>query len=489
MTASYSVTWPGDRGRRAFRLALACAASISVLLGLVAPASALGPLPHLDQNVPRPLRVSDSGIDIVRIPPKPKTDVGKAPAAAERPVEPKQDRGAQPLGRVLKLPVKVAGQPSDTQRGWLGVRMDPLELPLALSLGLPNANGALIVGTTAGGPAAQAGLRYGDIVVAINSKAVEDLADIRQRVSSAAPGSQITLDVWRGTADNGDFVQMLRGLADGGNAYIMFRLGRMHATGAGVQRDDLEAVRWYRKGAAAGNLSATTALALMLIEGRGANKDTAEGIRLLRAAVDKGSPEAMHSLGLATLEGRLVSKDPLEAVRLFTAAGDAGYAPAMVDVGLMYDNANGVPQDYNKAAQWYRKAADLGNSAGMVNLGFLYARGKGVEQSDQQAVFWYKKAAAEGNAAGLHNLAAMADNGRGFDRDPDLAADLMLQALELRYDFSYKQMTQQSKNWTVQFRRALQRKLREAGVYSGSIDGEFGESTISAIDAYINRSR
>ena len=37
--------------------------------------------------------------------------------------------------------------------------------------------------------------------------------------------------MWRVSADDGDFLEALRRLGDGGNAYIMYRLGRMYAAG------------------------------------------------------------------------------------------------------------------------------------------------------------------------------------------------------------------------------------------------------------------
>jgi lysozyme family protein len=84
----------------------------------------------------------------------------------------------------------------------------------------------------------------------------------------------------------------------------------------------------------------------------------------------------------------------------------------------------------------------------------------------------------------------MYDSGRGLDRkDPEQAADLILRSLELRNQFSYEQMTRNSNNWSREFRRALQRKLQGAGVYSGRVDGVFRESTFAAINAYINRNR
>jgi TPR repeat protein len=368
--------------------------------------------------------------------------------------------------------------------------MESVDLPLALSLGRLNADGALIIEATAGGPAGQAGLRFGDIILTYNGRTVPSMEDLRQQVSATSPGTLVMTDVWRITSDDGDFLHTLRRLGDGGNAYIMYRLGRMYATGNGVARDDTEGVRWLRKSANAGNLQAMTALAVALLDGQGTGKDPQEAVRLLKAAGDKGNVEAVYRMGGLLARGVAVEKDALEAVRLFTKAADAGHSPAMVDLGLMFNNGQGVQADHTKAAMWYKRAADLGNTYGMVNLGFLYQQGKGVEKDEVAAVNLYRRAANEGNPAGIHNLAAMYDSGRGLDhKDPEQAADLMLRSLELRNQFSYEQMTRNSNNWSRNFRMALQRRLRDAGVYNGRVDGNFRDTTFAAINAFVNRNR
>ena len=65
----------------------------------------------------------------------------------------------------------------------------------------------------------------------------------------------------------------------------------------------------------------------------------------------------------------------------------------------------------------------------------------------------------------------------------------MMKALDRKSEFSRQRMTQHSSGWTREFRMALQSRLRDAGLYSGAIDGRFRESTVVAIDAYFNRSR
>jgi TPR repeat protein len=443
-------------------------------------------------------RASDAGINIVRMPPRPNATapgtgtsaLTPPPAIVTPPVPPPSNQPPAPQGRLVKVTAKLGAQPREPEKGWLGVHMDGLELPLALALGLPNADGVLVLEAIAGGPAAQAGIGLGDIIVGLNGGPVTQVGDLRQRLAAMAPGRDVEVEVWRIAEGAGDFLQTLRRLGEGGNAHVMFRLGRLYANGIGVGRDDIEAVRWYRMGASAGNLNATAALGMALIEGRGATKDEQEGLRLLRAAAAGDSHEAQHWLGVILGQGKLVSKDTAEAMRLLTRAAEAGHVSSMLDLASLYNTAEEGAADPVKAAFWYRRAADLGNSAGMVNLGFMHQQGKGVEHNDITAVALYRRAAAEGNSTGVHNLAAMLDSGRGVARkDPEQAADLILRALEMRNEFTYKQMTQNSRAWSLDFRRALQRKLQTAGVYSGRIDGELRDTTISAINAYINRTR
>ena len=173
--------------------------------------------------------------------------------------------------------------PNEAQRVWLGVNTETLELSLALSLGLPNASGLFILNPVAGGPADQAGIHVGDILASHRWR-----HDCQPQGPSPAAvqgiGSQTLVEVWRVAADERDSLQLLRELADAGNAHAMYLLGRMYAGGIATVRDDAEAARWYRKGADAGDINATAGLAIALLDGRGVAADQQEGLRLLRSA-------------------------------------------------------------------------------------------------------------------------------------------------------------------------------------------------------------
>jgi len=86
------------------------------------------------------------------------------------------------------------------QRGMLGIEADTLSAypEMAETLGLrKDQKGVLVQQLRADGPAARAGLRREDVVVAVNEHAVGTLQDLRFSVSQMAPGSVARLRVVR----------------------------------------------------------------------------------------------------------------------------------------------------------------------------------------------------------------------------------------------------------------------------------------------------
>jgi len=80
----------------------------------------------------------------------------------------------------------------EVRRGFLGVSIRDLTADLAESFGLPpSQRGVLVQAAEAELPAGAAGIRRGDILVAINGRKVETVADLRLIVAQAAPGSEV----------------------------------------------------------------------------------------------------------------------------------------------------------------------------------------------------------------------------------------------------------------------------------------------------------
>lgn len=94
-------------------------------------------------------------------------------------------------------------QKGHVTRGWLGVQVQGVNKDLAASLGLEHAKGALVDMTTADSPASRAGLKAGDVIVAVNGAPVKDSRDLAQKIGAMAPGASVKLDVMRnGEAQN-----------------------------------------------------------------------------------------------------------------------------------------------------------------------------------------------------------------------------------------------------------------------------------------------
>jgi serine protease Do len=83
------------------------------------------------------------------------------------------------------------------ERGWIGVQVQPVNEGIAESLGMRNAEGALVDEVQDGGPAAKAGLQAGDVITAINSDAVRDSRDLAKKIGALAPGSKVAVSILR----------------------------------------------------------------------------------------------------------------------------------------------------------------------------------------------------------------------------------------------------------------------------------------------------
>ena len=157
--------------------------------------------------------------------------------------------------------------------------------------------------------------------------------------------------------------------AEKGDAKAQTLLGAFYQLGAGVPKDDAEAVKWYRK------------------------------------AADQGCADAQSSLGnmyaWGTAEG--VVKDA-EAVKWSRKAADQGYADAQHNLGRHYLAGEGVPKDDAEAVKWFRKAADQGNAPAQLALSYMFANGLGAAQSYVEAYKWFVLAAAQGDETTTHKL-------------------------------------------------------------------------------------
>jgi Do/DeqQ family serine protease len=82
-------------------------------------------------------------------------------------------------------------------RPWFGAQGQPIGADMAASLGMSLPTGVILEQVAPGGPAARAGLRIGDVVTAIDGRAVEDAQALRFRIGTLPVGGRARLAVLR----------------------------------------------------------------------------------------------------------------------------------------------------------------------------------------------------------------------------------------------------------------------------------------------------
>ena len=86
----------------------------------------------------------------------------------------------------------------EVRRGYLGIVIDRIDATAARELGLENIRGVYVASVTDGGAAEQAGLREGDVILAINDQSVNAPNTLQRLVASHEPGTWLQVRVWRG---------------------------------------------------------------------------------------------------------------------------------------------------------------------------------------------------------------------------------------------------------------------------------------------------
>jgi serine protease Do len=113
----------------------------------------------------------------------------------------------------------------EVQRGKLGVTIQPVTPEIAASIRLGDVRGALVNSVEAGGPAEKAGVRRGDVIVAIDGMPISDSNTLRNHVAEHKPGTEMKLTVVR----------------NGREESLTAKLGRLAGENSGARRENAPA--------------------------------------------------------------------------------------------------------------------------------------------------------------------------------------------------------------------------------------------------------
>lgn len=203
-------------------------------------------------------------------------------------------------------------------------------------------------------------------------------------------------------------ISQIQTKAESGDASAQEALGKAYEEGNGVPRDDVSAVRWYRKAADQGNAAAEDDLGVMYRLGQGVEKNKEEAVRWYRKAAKHGNPQAMFNLGASYYNGDGVNSDLNLADVWFLLAKDAGSEPAK-DAVTRTATELGVKSDYRA----------------MLVIASMYEKGDELSKSDSAAVQWYRRAAEgdPGGRSGLPSCWSTVKGQRGTTRKRSISAN------------------------------------------------------------------
>lgn len=108
------------------------------------------------------------------------------------------------MGIGFAIPVSTARQVMEglvrdgqVTRGWIGVEPAELSPELAETFGVRTREGVIVTGVLQGGPAAQAGLRPGDVIVQVAGKSATSVSGLLSAVAALPPGKPAAFSIQR----------------------------------------------------------------------------------------------------------------------------------------------------------------------------------------------------------------------------------------------------------------------------------------------------
>jgi len=123
-------------------------------------------------------------------------------------------------------------------------------------------------------------------------------------------------------------------------------------------KDDQKPIEEVKANAEAGDVESEVELGLRYEQGKGVAKDQVEAMKWYRKAAEQNYAKAQNSLGVCYEKGQGVTKNQAEALKWFRKAAEQNLAMAQYNLAHCFDTGEGVAKDPVEAVKWYRKAAE-----------------------------------------------------------------------------------------------------------------------------------
>lgn len=186
--------------------------------------------------------------------------------------------------------------------------------------------------------------------------------------------------------------ELIKRVANKGNAQALYILSMMYENGYHVKKDSKKSMDLLNKSADRGHAEALFSLGYLYFMGHNVKQDNAKGLELMKKAGMAGYGDASNNVGMAYLKGEIITRDYKEAQKWLEQAVSQGSVLATHNIGLIHEKGLGVDIDYEKARKLFAIAADIGYTPSMIKMAEIYEQGLGVKVDHENARSWLMKA-------------------------------------------------------------------------------------------------
>lgn len=171
--------------------------------------------------------------------------------------------------------------------------------------------------------------------------------------------------------ERSDAVSEMEKLAESGDMYARYLMGKLWRDGPLLIPDSVEARYWFKRAAEQGHLVAQYSLAKLYLSDDVEVRDIRLGLNWLYTAAVNGSSCAMYRLAKECLKGELIEKDTASAVEWFTKSAERGNPYAQYMLGKLYLTGKEVPYDEEQAVHCLTQSAEQDNQYAQYLLAHL----------------------------------------------------------------------------------------------------------------------
>ena len=171
--------------------------------------------------------------------------------------------------------------------------------------------------------------------------------------------------------ERSDAVSEMDKLAENGDMYAQYLMGKLWQDGPLLIPDSVEARYWFEQAADQGHLVAQYSLAKLYLSDDVEVRDIRLGMNWLYTAAVNGSSYAMYRLAKECLKGEVIEKDTEHAIEWFAESAEGGNPYAQYMLGKLYLTGKEAPYDEERAVHWLTRSAEQNNQYAQYLLNHL----------------------------------------------------------------------------------------------------------------------